>query len=72
MGILYAINAPTRPPIKRKIKTKIKPVEKFPIDKNVTDIAIIIPTIPKKFPCLDVSGEDRPLSAKINKTPEIK
>ena len=56
----------------RKIKTKIKPVEKLPIDKNVTVIAIIIPKIPKKFPCLDVSGEDNPLNAKINNTPEIK
>ena len=35
-------------------------------------IAIIIPRIPKKFPCLDVSGEESPLKAKINNTPEIK
>ena len=35
-------------------------------------IAITIPIIPNKFPCLDVSGEDRPLNAKINNTPEIK
>ena len=35
-------------------------------------IAIIIPIIPNKFPCLDVSGEDNPLNAKINNTPEIK
>ena len=35
-------------------------------------IAIIIPKIPKKFPCLEVSGEDKPLSAKMNKTPDIK
>ena len=41
-------------------------------DKNVTVIAIIIPKIPKKFPCLDVSGEDSPLKAKINNTPEIR
>jgi hypothetical protein len=38
----------------------------------VTVIAIIIPKIPKKLPCLDVSGEDNPLRAKINKTPETK
>ena len=50
MGILYAIKAPINPPIKRKIKTKINPLEKFPIDKKVTVIAIIIPNIPKKFP----------------------
>ena len=42
------------------------------MDKNVTVMAIIIPRIPKKLPCLDVSGEDSPLNAKINKTPEIK
>jgi hypothetical protein len=48
------------------------PVEKFPMDKKVTIIAIAIPRIPKKFPCLDVSGEERPLKAKINSIPEIK
>ena len=42
------------------------------MDKKVTVIAIIIPNIPKKFPCLDVSGEDNPLKARINNTPEIK
>jgi hypothetical protein len=35
-------------------------------------IAITIPKIPKKLPCLDVSGDDKPLNAKINNTPEIK
>ena len=34
--------------------------------------AINIPIIPNKFPCLEVSGEDKPLNAKINNTPEIK
>ncbi len=43
-----------------------------PQHKKVTVIAIIIPKIPKKFPCLDVSGDDNPLNAKINNTPEIK
>ena len=46
--------------------------EKLPTDKNVTITAISIPKIPKKFPCLEVSGEESPLKAKINKTPEIK
>ena len=55
-----------------KIKTTTNPVEKLPIDKNVTVTAMTIPKIPKKFPCLDVSGEERPLSAKINNIPEIK
>ena len=31
-----------------------------------------IPIIPKKFPCLDVSGEESPLRANINKTPDIR
>ena len=31
-----------------------------------------IVTIPKKFPNLEVSGDDRPLSANINRTPVIK
>ena len=38
----------------------------------VTPIAIVIPIIPNKLPCLDVSGEERPRKAKINKTPETK
>jgi hypothetical protein len=33
---------------------------------------MVIPKIPKKFPCLDVSGDDRPLNARINNIPEIK
>ena len=48
------------------------PSEKFPTDNIVTPIAMIMPIIPNKLPCLDVSGEDRPLKAKINRTPEIK
>ena len=42
------------------------------MDRKVTVIAIIIPKIPKKFPCLDVSGDESPLKAKMNNTPEIK
>ena len=44
----------------------------MPTDKNVTVIAMTIPTIPNKFPRLEVSGEDKPLNAKMNNTPEIK
>jgi hypothetical protein len=47
-------------------------VEKFPTDKKVMVMAIIIPRIPNKLPRLDVSGDDKPLKAKINNTPEIK
>ena len=42
------------------------------VDKKVTVIAIIIPKIPNKLPCLDVSGEESPLKARINNTPETK
>ena len=56
MGILYAINAPINPPIKRKNQNKNKSREKFPTDKKVTVIAIIIPNIPKKF--LDVMFQE--------------
>ena len=38
----------------------------------VTVTAIAIPIIPNKFPCLEVSGEDKPLKASINNIPEIK
>ena len=54
------------------INTKINPVEKLPVDRNVTVMAMIIPKIPKKLPCLDVSGDDNPLKARINNTPETK
>ena len=66
------MKAPIKPPTSINIKTYIKTLEKFPIDKNVTVTAITIPIIPKKLPCLEVSGEDNPLNAKINNTPEIK
>ena len=72
IGILYAINAPIEPPIKIHNKTKINPLEKLPLAKKVTVTAIIIPNIPNKLPCLEVSGDDKPLKAKINKTPDTK
>ena len=72
IGILYAMKAPIEPPTKININTKINPEEKLPVDKNVTVTAIIIPKIPNKFPCLDVSGDDNPLKARINNTPETK
>ena len=50
----------------------MKPDEKFPTDKNVTVTAINIPIIPNKFPCLEVSGDDKPLKANINNTPDTK
>ena len=42
------------------------------MERNVTVIAIAIPIITNKLPCLEVSGEDKPLNAKINKIPEIR
>ena len=42
------------------------------MERNVTVIAIAIPIIPNKLPCLEVSGEDKPLNAKINRIPEIR
>ena len=72
IGILKAINAPIDPPISSKINKYKKPDEKLPTEIIVTPIAIIIPIIPNKFPCLDVSGDERPLRAKINNTPEIR
>ncbi len=72
IGILNAINAPIDPPINNKIIKYKKPVEKFPTETMVTSMAIAIPIIPNKFPCLDVSGDERPLRAKINSTPDIR
>ena len=72
MGILNAINAPSAPPAIKKIIKYINPIEKFPTEITVTLIAIIIPMTPYKLPCLDVSGDESPLRAKINNTPETK
>ena len=47
IGILKAIKAPIAPPSNNKSNTYKKDVEKLPIDKKVTKIAIIIPAIPK-------------------------
>ena len=66
------MNAPIDPPINKKPNTYAKPVEKLPIDRKVTPIAIAIPIIPKKFPCLEVSGDESPRKARINKIPEIR
>ena len=72
IGILNAINVPIDPPIIKNTNKNINPVEKLPIEIIVTPIAIAIPIMPKKFPCREVSGEERPLRANINSTPEIK
>tara|TARA_B100001029_G_scaffold71614_1_gene58389 strand:- start:66 stop:293 length:228 start_codon:yes stop_codon:yes gene_type:complete len=72
IGILNAINDPIDPPITNKTIKYKNPVEKFPTEIIVTPIAMVIPMIPNKLPCLEVSGDERPLRAKINKTPEIK
>ena len=55
-----------------KVLVTFNPELKLPTDKNVTVTAITIPIIPNKFPCLEVSGEDKPLKAKINNTPDTK
>ena len=72
IGILNAIYVPIDPPINNKINKYKNPVEKLPTEIIVTLIASAIPIIPNKFPCLDVSGDERPLRAKINSTPEIR
>ena len=72
IGILYEIKAPIDPPINNKIIKYKNPVEKFPTETIVTPMANAIPIIPNKFPCLEVSGEERPLRAKMNSTPEIR
>ena len=72
IGILKAMNAPIDPPIKSKINKYKNPVEKLPTEIIVTLIAIAIPIIPNKFPLLDVSGDDKPLNAKINNTPDTR
>ena len=72
IGILNAINDPMDPPITNKTSKYKNPDEKLPTEIIVTPIAMVIPIIPNKFPCLEVSGDERPLRAKINNIPEIK
>ena len=53
---LNAINDPINPPAnKKKINTKTIEFEKFPMERNVTTIAINIPIIPNKFPAGSIS-----------------
>ena len=72
----YGLPFPARmsnfPLIQTKIDLLINEDASRPIDKKVTVTAIIIPKIPNKLPCLDVSGEDKPLSARIKSIPETK
>ena len=72
IGILNAINVPIDPPISSKISKYKNPIEKLPTETIVTPIAIAIPIIPNKFPCLEVSGDESPLRANMNSTPEIR
>ena len=75
MAILAAINAPTNPPnaIGPKINNELLTKTFISLrDKRVTTIAMVIPPIPKKFPFRDVSGELRPLRARIKKIPDTK
>ncbi len=50
----------------------MNPDEKFSTESTVTLIAKAIPIIPYRLPFLEVSGDERPLKAKINKTPETR
>ena len=63
---------PIDPPIANVQIIKTKLLNKISMDKNVTEIAKVIPKIPKRFPRLDVSGDDNPRRANIKSTPEIK
>ena len=72
MGIRNAISPPIIPPIERAIIKYIKLVNKIFTDKIETTIARTMPVIPKKFPILEVSGDDKPRRASINRTPVTK
>jgi hypothetical protein len=72
IGIFNAIILPITPPIDRATTKYIKLLKKISTDKIETTIASIMPVIPKKFPILEVSGDESPLSAKIKSTPVIK
>ncbi len=47
-------------------------VSKYAYGYSKHSLPFSIPIIPKRFPCLDVSGEDKPLKARIKSIPEIK
>ena len=74
MAIFLAIVAPMKAPITIARITKLivsLSVLKKSTETNVANTAIIIPTIPKILPRLDDSGDESPLSAVINKIPDI-
>ena len=56
----------------REHMIKSKLLNEILTNKKVTIMAMVIPKIPKKFPCRDVSGDDNPLRANIKSIPEIK
>tara|TARA_B110000259_G_scaffold56994_1_gene67282 strand:- start:551 stop:811 length:261 start_codon:yes stop_codon:yes gene_type:complete len=72
IGILKAIKPPIIPPNVKAIVKNIRLINKIFTERIETTIASIIPLIPKKFPILEVSGEDKPLRASINRMPVIK
>ena len=47
-------------------------LEKLSMERKVTVITSLPSNYSNKFPCLEDSGEDKPLRAKINKIPEIR
>ena len=58
--------------MERAIIKNNKLVNKISTENIETTIAKTMPIIPKKFPDLEVSGDDSPRRASINRTPVIK
>jgi hypothetical protein len=70
IGTRRAITAPVPPPIAiPKITSDQAPTVAGGCDASVVTMAIAMPTMPNRLPCLLVSGLDSPRSARMNSTP---
>src|SRR5487761_1949636 len=70
IGTRRAITAPIEPPMATPSITSSQPVPSAGgWEASVVATAIAIPIMPKKLPCRDDAGLDRPRSDKMNRTP---
>src|SRR6202011_932257 len=70
IGTRRAITAPIEPPIATPSTTSNQPMPSAGgCAANVVAIAMPMPIMPKKLPCRDEAGLDRPRSDRMNSTP---
>ena len=63
-----ATTVPTPPPATMATKISTKPPPDMPCCASVATMAIAMPIMPNMLPCRDVTGLERPRSARMNRT----